>query len=142
MSDELMPCPFCGGEVQFGSRSADIGYYPSLITLGCCHASLRAYVSGERYAFSKDDVNKVNKHNEKLEKEIKQELADKWNTRADDWISVDTRLPDVDEAVMWWVEHGAFSGPIIEILSIVNDLDVFNRVTHWKPLPPPPKVTK
>ena len=65
-----------------------------------------------------------------------------WNARADGWISVDTRLPDVDEAVMWWVEHGAFSGPIIEILSIVNDLDVFNRVTHWKPLPPPPKVTK
>lgn len=68
-------------------------------------------------------------------------------TETSPWISVDERLPDIDEHVLvMWSEWGhAISyrvkinyGPGFFWCSPDSDDPVTGIVTHWMPLPPPP----
>lgn len=65
-----------------------------------------------------------------------------------EWISVDDRLPDYDEYVLWYRSDGYV---FVEGLDKDEDWDTFNdfsglswlgdniEITHWQPLPEPPK---
>ena len=69
-----------------------------------------------------------------------------WNARADGWISVDTRLPDDMENVITYSERRKeHYAAIYHPCGFFIDTEwepINHRLTHWKPLPPPPKVTK
>lgn len=80
--------------------------------------------------------------------------CDEWNTRADEWISVEDRLPEVGIKVLCYRPEAEKSGD--EIIKVSYALDGKNRspqgiehkfecwchVTHWMPLPNPPKADK
>jgi hypothetical protein len=63
-----------------------------------------------------------------------------------DWISVEDRLPDFDEFVLWYIDSGNMFIDFID-----KDLDIklflsasYNKgkvetITHWTSLPEPPK---
>ena len=57
-----------------------------------------------------------------------------------EWISVQARMPETDEAVMWWVESEYKSGVFIDIPSVVASEPVGFRkhITHWMPMPESP----
>ena len=69
-----------------------------------------------------------------------EEAVEKWNTLGDQWVSVEDRLPG-----MWWhvmahscgVTHRAFIDKNEKWSSVDNG--VLLNVTHWMPLPEPPK---
>ena len=75
-----------------------------------------------------------------------------WNTRPDGWISVEDKLPSYPETeiseyasdrgqpvivfngeyvihALWWIREKAFR----------DDFEILESVTHWMPLPEPPK---
>lgn len=129
---ELKPCPFCGGEAGF-----QYGYFNSDVYVRCneCRACSEVRVS-EKAAIAA------------------------WNRRADGWIPVSERLPNVPEKKdgkynfnKCLVTNGKFISiayrdmvayPLKDyeewifqdICFDINDHDV----THWMPLPEPPKI--
>ncbi|AHK11855.1 hypothetical protein S349_65 [Shewanella sp. phage 3/49] len=122
---ELAPCPFCGGEACAEERDQ---YDTTIVLFGCTSC------------------------------EIWCESECQWNTRTpqSEWISVDDRLPDeshddcYDEHNVYckhpsgdksedivttvdWTEHGWFD---------CKQMSWNECVTHWMPLPTPPKDLK
>lgn len=73
-----------------------------------------------------------------------EEAVDNWNRRPDNWIPVTERLPEYPRDVLIWKKNaGTYIG-------YYNNLDEFKcwmmdagkkvtNVTHWMPLPEPPK---
>lgn len=62
------------------------------------------------------------------------------------WISVKDRLPDTNQSVLGWYKDNPFSGYAVEVVSWNGKGWVFvyaqryvTNVTHWMPLPRPPK---
>ena len=57
-----------------------------------------------------------------------------------EWISVNDRLPEVHETVIAW--DGDINEPELACRTIYNEwfgVKVCDTVTHWMPLPEPPK---
>lgn len=81
-------------------------------------------------------------------------LKIRWNTRPSQWISVKDRLPeDKDDYVYIVTMHSHYKNkPFVEPLKYIYGqwcnmhdeelLDGEYEVTHWTPLPSPPKETK
>ena len=123
---ELNPCPFCGGEAYVSKWC-----YKVL----CIDCDAEVFIERE----TSDGV---------------KEVSLKWNARADGWISVDDRLPEVGIKVLCYRPEAEKSGD--EIIKVSYALDGKNRspqgiehkfecwchVTHWMPLPNPPKTDK
>ena len=53
-----------------------------------------------------------------------------------DWRPIEDGLPDFDEYVLWYTDDGNY---FIEALDKDGDM-IRVKVTHWMPLPPPPKT--
>lgn len=51
-----------------------------------------------------------------------------------EWISVKERLPEAGEDVLVYLGEGK-----IEVCQLINILYDLDDVTHWQPLPEPPK---
>ena len=80
-------------------------------------------------------------------------VAERYHELMDEWISVDDRLPKVDntintfgqrvECLVFW-ENDVYKGTYVNLgtpfwsVSHVSSSSSLN-VTHWKPLPTPPK---
>lgn len=70
---------------------------------------------------------------------------EKWNNRADGWVSVDERLPEAKKrescADCLIFEDTTYCGYFwVKTQTFTNDCDeIMRRVTHWQPLPSPPK---
>jgi|GEM_PF-2504508 len=81
------------------------------------------------------------------------QVAERYHELMDEWISVDDRLPKVDntintfgqrvECLVFW-ENDVYKGTYVNLgtpfwsVSHVSSSSSLN-VTHWKPLPTPPK---
>ena len=127
--NELKPCPFCGGEAELTSGST------SAVACSKCnvHTSFITNIYGE---------------------DTTQRAIDRWNTRADGWISVDERLPEADFAAIYDVDS-EYPSYIVMIEGATVPTNLYfdgedwseeqdmcgekYRVTHWMPLPEPPK---
>jgi hypothetical protein len=58
-----------------------------------------------------------------------------------DWVSVDERLPEQESRVLFCLKGGAMiAGYFFENHFYSGDSYCFKTVTHWQPLPEPPKV--
>lgn len=83
------------------------------------------------------------------EKEEKYKIADHLlanGVTVQEWISVKDRLPEENEIVVGWCKDNPFSSYTFEIVSWNGKGWVFvyaqryvTNVTHWMPLPKPPK---
>lgn len=133
MSEELKPCPFCGGEAAINID----GDYP---TVNCMGHDGPDYPNG----FDGCSTFKYS--------------VEAWNTRADHipeaskmmWISVDDRLPDDNG---WYLVHHSggmlFSRELIDGTYFKSKklwanakADKYGQITHWMPLPEPPNITE
>ena len=62
--------------------------------------------------------------------------------RKQEWISIDDRLPDTDEVLVYYRKGVGHAAPKTQGLDKM-DWDVFFNITgttHWMPLPQPPKM--
>lgn len=66
--------------------------------------------------------------------------------RKQEWISVDERLPETNEEVLVYSSVGKiYTACYIRVDGIefwFENIDGFREITHWMPLPPPPKENK
>lgn len=115
--EELRECPFCGGKAQQS--------YAGAKHIIICPNCVKLPADGG-YIDSKDAVTA-------------------WNTRLDNWISVEERLPETNEDVLVVVDYGGKSGVITGYMRSQNlgwqglVGQRLTDVTHWMPLPEPPK---
>lgn len=140
---ELKPCPFCGGEVSV----AIVGYGLSanwLVTRGVGGKSCGCRVFMESEQFDKD--------NEESDF-IKDDLVAAWNNRSDGWIPCSERLPEYTDTYNVFCNVGSPFGGFTSVRSyrferirgnepkwcIPNMYEEVVTVTHWQPLPQPPK---
>jgi hypothetical protein len=117
---ELLPCPFCN-ESNIEVKPSDIQTW---FTFTCSHCCL---------SYDGDEYGK------------------KWNTRPSQWISVKDRLPENKDNYVYIVTiYSHYKNNIfVEPLKYIYDqwcnmhdeelLDGEYEVTHWMPLPSPPK---
>lgn len=117
---ELRNCPFCGGKVKKSTmKIAPINVYD------CQSPDCGACIT------LKSPNNYQPKNTDKH-----------WNNRPDNWISVKDRLPTVDPRygdidVLVYMDDG-----FIATTTFSGDWELWaesGEVTHWQPLPNPPK---
>lgn len=148
--DELKPCPFCGNKtpelvdsrVEFFVRCNQckpfftVVYGKSVRHLD--HITADTDEDADRIsemAFDAVDWN-----------EIKQSAIDAWNTRADGWISVEEMLPKESGRYWCYIEYQSDLGKQFYQWNcsfnngLFNTDENFHTVTHWMPLPAPPKA--
>lgn len=133
--DKLKPCPFCGGEA-FMDEGIDADG-ATVYRIGCAH--LICGMCPRTVNYSKEDT------------------IEAWNRRADGWISVEDKMPKVPEktySTKTWViacveghENSccrAYERAVLKTgvkyrwlypWGSISD----ERITHWQPLPKPPK---
>ena len=144
MIEEPKACPLCDGEADLHTTrnvTADNGVH-QISCLSCGLNIDRGFLNGN---YSTSD-----------EKEMLNEVVSAWNTRANEWIPVSERLPDIDVYVLVAAPSG-YRGTAYRLseaeynpdykgwvdVSNTRITDYGNEVTHWKPLPPaPPKELK
>ena len=113
--EELKPCPFCGGIGKLQSS----GYGDRAVYCTSCRAATMRWYRDKPRATTA------------------------WNTRPDSWISVEDRLPEGAKGVLVWE-------PICKNIYTMywedNEWRFFGgrgktyyNITHWQPLPQPPK---
>ncbi len=119
--EELRECPFCGGK----ARQSYVGAKHIIICPNC----VKLPADGG-YIDSKDAITA-------------------WNARLGNWISVEEMLPRTQVMVLTCTEFGeismeyyrkAFRG--FTDKSFPTKDDISGGVTHWMPLPEPPKGDK
>lgn len=141
---ELKPCPFCGGEAKI--TVVEKGF-KSII------ACKTHYCGFMRHSFNNGDT----------DENAAVRLATAWNRRANEkqtegeWISVEERLPDNHRPVLVVCESttisagaliaiGSFGGGLWSLVGADGILYLTKYmqfvVTHWMPLPEPPKMKK
>ena len=131
MMPELQPCPFCGSttaptvmnqnEAQWLDNDAE---NPSMVV--CCAA--KKFGCGASTGFC----------------DTAEQAVEAWNRRASDWIPCSERLPEIDGNYLCISNHeikilpyrnGVFYSICFDaVLRCCN-----SSVTHWTPLPEPPK---
>lgn len=118
---ELKPCPFCGGEAEYQQFVNPQNYYAVKCTTCDCGT--------DGYRLCNFDA---------TPKENKSRNVAVWNTRPDNWISVKDRTPKNGDYVLCVSGAG-----IVQIALYDTSVYVYgfyaNSVTHWQPLPTPPK---
>lgn len=111
---EILPCPFCG------SHDIDYNENAQIIICGICN----------------------NNHNKGMS------MIEKWNTRHSPWISVKDRLPENNEWILafngkdncvCWIDIG--NNDYLFMYGMGSQCQ-FRNVTHWMPLPSPPKESE
>ncbi len=111
---ELKSCPFCGGEAQQS--------YAGAKHIIICPNCVKLPADGG-YIDPKD-------------------AATAWNTRTDNWISVEDKLPDT-RTVLGCNIDGYVTAVVymcyVKKWAIAHNMRVTMDVTHWMPLPEPPK---
>ena len=111
MEEKLKPCPFCGGK-------AEISPYNGSKTIVCMNCLCMSA------AYKGDNA--------------KEEAVVTWNNRPDNWISVEERLPENNQEVLVFVNDGADT--LINTDTYNNGWQFwYKHVTHWQPLPEPPR---
>ncbi len=116
--EELRECPFCGGKAQQS--------YAGAKHIIICPNCVKLPADGG-YIDSKDAITA-------------------WNTRHDNWISVEDRLPKIGEMVLTCTSFGEIAMEYYQKTlngfadkTVPSKRDVSYYVTHWQPLPEPPK---
>ena len=115
MSDDLKNCPFCDGEAKLDHNGDYSWAYCTK-----CDAMTQPEIS-------EDDA------------------RDKWNLRVEDWISVDEEMPEHDETVIIRGGCGYYDSrtniwySAISKNHLGHNAPIQWTVTHWMPLPEPPK---
>ena len=69
-----------------------------------------------------------------------EKMTEKGYRKQSEWISVDERFPDLDERCLLCMEGAITKYKWVTIDYYQTDYD--KHVTHWMPLPEPPKMRK
>jgi Lar family restriction alleviation protein len=116
--DELKRCPFCGGEAEIeevpGSPYTNESY---AWACGCKKCNIGWY------------------------KESKPEAIAAWNRRASNWVSVEEKKPIQDDANKWGQVFVMYENGLISEYPY-HLIKQNSGITHWMPLPQPPKEVK
>jgi hypothetical protein len=121
---ELLPCPFCGGNARFFKFCTDKKRQIYRHRVDCANyenCRVQPMASGD----------------------TKSEAIKAWNTRADGWISVNTRLPTEEDADKWGFVQVWYSQTEREERwnwAYVPWLVEKGWVTHWRRITPPEEV--
>lgn len=130
MSEELLPCPFCGAAGRL-CVDDDMFYVAcSSPTCFCCVGEGYDRSAMSDHAFSSADG-----------------AADAWNARASQWREIsdsqkdgNTILgtgPEIGTHVIWWNSEPTLGGYTWRISESEISLHE-DAITHWQPLPQPP----
>lgn len=128
MSEELKPCPFCGGKGEMcETKPSTARFNEGAVNFAVqCFAFDCQGVKANCWGVTPEDA------------------ADMWNTRAQqsDWISVDDRLPELCLRVLAY-DKGGFGWVSARLQSagwyLEGELDANCNITHWQPLPAEPE---
>ena len=76
--------------------------------------------------------------------EIREKVLKEIESKFGEWISVEDRLPKEWESVLVWSEHGfhivaVYLGVVGKWRECWNHTMLEGKITHWMPLPQPPK---
>lgn len=77
--------------------------------------------------------------------ELMDEAAELYRQSASEWISVKERMPEPETVVLTCVTYGGGNKEIGMSFTTKRFPDIFDsfhgdRITHWQPLPNPPKI--
>lgn len=133
---ELKSYPFCGKSVTDITSCVEVE--------GCEHFETCDY---DGYFCIVCDVNKGGCGASGGYAKNKEKSIEKWNNRLDNWISVEERLPEVDPRygeieVLVHMDDGFIATTTYAESSTSIGFELWaesGEVTHWQPLPEPPK---
>lgn len=113
MNEELKTCPFCGVVENVIRRRTDKEANFSFWHV--CPGTYNIFTTADEF-------------------KTKQEAIKAWNTRANDWVSVEDRLPEIDQYVLWCHKSGAY---YVEARDKDDYMETYEDVTHWQLITPP-----
>lgn len=117
---ELKPCPFCGNIGSFWSTDQCQTLYAT-----CIFCGVRT-----------------------VDCDTPEEAITAWNTRPNNWVSVEERLPELGDTVLAYIMHdtevygrddGFRAYRVYEYDGHFIGMGNLCKATHWQPLPEPPK---
>ena len=107
---KIKSCPFCGGEVKLMNLAGwEIG----------CKCGLNMVPSDSD--FSKD------------------EFIEQWNKRASQWVSVEDKLPELNQRVLCYHEDWGISISYLDNSGYIKTGLIDDPATHWQFLPTVPE---
>lgn len=124
--EKLKPCPHCGGKAEFEQFFNPKNFYSVVCTECGCRTDGFKLCKSENTA-----------------KENKAANAYVWNRRAapenkQQWIPVSERLPEPDKMVLCYLTTNSIETGFYDYKQRRWPV-IIGRVTHWAPLPQPPK---
>lgn len=140
---ELKPCPFCGGKAKLfvkcnTQRGITRGY---LFGIHCTKCDITTQRTNYTIEFKLNDGGEI-----EVTKDERPLAIEAWNRRADngvtaqEWISVKDMLPKNDEIVIICTDKNfIYAGELIGDTWFLDNDSWAATVTHWMPLPQPPK---